>query len=65
MPFVKVDWVKGQSPEKRDEVARRITEAVSETTALPREAIWVVFQEVEADAWFVGDKSVAQIRSGG
>lgn len=65
MPFVKVGWVKGQSAEKRDEVARRITAAVSEVTALPREAIWVVFHEVEAEDWFVGDKSVAQIRSGG
>ena len=65
MPFVNVDWVKGQSAEKRDEVARRITAAVSEVADIPRDAIWVVFHEVEADSWFVGEKSVAQIRSGG
>ena len=65
MPFVNVDWVKVQSAEKRDEVARRITEAVSQVTEIPRDAIWVVFHEVEAEAWFVGEKSVAQIRSGG
>lgn len=65
MPFVNVDWIKGQSAEKRDEVAKRITEAVSEVTELPRDAIWVVFHEVEADAWFIGEKSVAKIWSGG
>lgn len=65
MPYVHVDWVRGNDDAKRDEVARRISAAIHEVTGLPRDAVWVVFQEVESDAWYVGDKSVKAIRAGG
>ncbi len=65
MPVVNIDWVSGQSAEKRAEVAKRVNAAVSEVTGIPPQMIWVVFKEVSNDAWFVGDKSVKQIQSGG
>lgn len=65
MPFVHIDWVSGQSSEKQAEVARRVNAAVSEVTGIAPNDIWVVFQEVPADAWYVGDRSVEQIKSGG
>lgn len=64
MPYVHIDWVSGQSREKQDEVARRVNAAVSEVTGIPPTDIWVVFQEIPAEAWYVGDRSVKQIRSG-
>lgn len=64
MPYVRIEWVKGQSADKRAEVSRRVNAAVSEATGIPSNSIWVVFEEIEADSWFVGEKSVAQIRSG-
>jgi 4-oxalocrotonate tautomerase len=39
-------------------MARRVTAAVSELAELPKEAIWVVFEDVSASDWFVGGKSV-------
>jgi phenylpyruvate tautomerase PptA (4-oxalocrotonate tautomerase family) len=30
MPYVHIDWVEGQGDERRDEVARRVSRAVSE-----------------------------------
>ena len=35
------------------ELARRVTDAVSEVCKLPREAIWVVFNEVTPPDWYV------------
>lgn len=64
MPYVHVDWVRGQSAENRDEVSRRISAAINEVTGIPRDAVWVVFQEVDDDAWYVGEKSVKLLRSG-
>ncbi len=65
MPVVSIDWVSGPSDDMRTEVAKRVNAAVSEVTGIPSDSIWVVFKEVEDDAWFVGQKSVKQIRSGG
>jgi 4-oxalocrotonate tautomerase len=64
MPFVNIEWVSGQSEEKRAEVARRVNAAVSEVTGIPANMIWVVFNEVDDNAWFVGEKSVRQMRAG-
>lgn len=65
MPYVSVDWVTGQSAEKRAEVARRINAAVSEVTGIPADMIWVTFNHIEDDCWYVGKQSVREMRSGG
>jgi 4-oxalocrotonate tautomerase len=31
---------------------------------LPKEAVWVVFEDVAAEEWYVGSRSVAEIRKG-
>jgi phenylpyruvate tautomerase PptA (4-oxalocrotonate tautomerase family) len=31
---------------------------------VPKEAVWVVFDEVAAKDWYVGSTSVAQMRAG-
>ncbi|RUT28263.1 hypothetical protein EMQ25_16890 [Arsenicitalea aurantiaca] len=49
MPYVHIDWVAGQSPEKRDDVAKRVSTAVSEVTGLGLGDIWVVFKEIDAE----------------
>lgn len=61
MPFVRIDWVKGRTASEREEVARRVNAAVSEVTGIPGRDIQIVFQEIEADGWYVGPESVADI----
>ena len=46
MPFVNIQILKGHPQERKDEIARRVTAAMSELAQLPPEAIWVVFDEV-------------------
>jgi len=58
MPFVNIQILKGHPQERKDEMARRVTTAVSELAGLPPEAVWVVFDEVAAEDWYVGSTRV-------
>ena len=44
----------GHPQERKDEIARRVTATISEVAKLPKEAVWVVFEDVTADDWYVG-----------
>lgn len=57
MPFVNIQILKGHSQSRKDEIAKRVTDAVSEVAELPREAIWVVFEDVAPSDWYVGGRT--------
>lgn len=63
MPFVNIRILKGHSQQRKDEISRRVTAAVSEIAKLPKEAVWVVFEDVESDDWYVGGNSVTTLKS--
>lgn len=65
MPFVTVQILKGHSQERKDEISRRITAAISEVAQLPKEAIWVVFEDVTGDDWYVGGTTVGELKKAG
>lgn len=56
MPFVNITIYEGHGKERKDEIARRVTEAISDVAKVPREAVWVVINEVEPPDWYVGGK---------
>jgi 4-oxalocrotonate tautomerase len=60
MPFVNIQILKGHNQKRKDEIARRVTDAISEETGLPKEAIWVVFEDVAASDWYVGGKTTVK-----
>ena len=62
MPFVNIRILKGHPQERKDEIARRVTETISEVAKLPKEAVWVVFEDVTADDWYVGEKRVSELQ---
>lgn len=62
MPFVNIRILEGHSQERKDEIARRVTETISEVARLPKEAVWVVFEDVAADDWYVGEKRVSELQ---
>lgn len=62
MPFVSVRILKGHSQERKDEISRRVTDAITEVAQLPKEAVWVVFEEVEAEDWYVGATRVSELK---
>ncbi len=62
MPFVNIRILKGHSQERKDEISRRVTDAISEVAKLPKEAVWVVFEDVSSDDWYVGARSVTELK---
>ncbi len=62
MPFVNIQILEGHPPERKDEIARRVTATISELAELPPEAIWVVFENVSADDWYVGPTRVSVLK---
>lgn len=62
MPFVNIRIVEGHSQERKDRISQRVTDAVSEIAEVPKEAVWVVFEDIPANEWYVGATSVADMR---
>lgn len=62
MPFVNIRIVKeviaDDPTAKKTAMAEKIATAIAETTGISKNDIWVVFEEVAARDWFVGDTSV-------
>ena len=53
MPFVNITINAGHPKERKDEIARRVTDTITDVCKLPREAVWVVFNEVTPADWYV------------
>ena len=62
MPFVNIQILKGHPKERKDEIARRVTTAISELAQLRPEDIWVVFEDVDGDDWYVGPTRVSILK---
>ena len=53
MPFVNITLYEGHPKERKDEIARRVTETITEVCKLPPQAVWGVFNEVTPPDWYV------------
>jgi 4-oxalocrotonate tautomerase len=62
MPFVNIRILRGHPAAAKQKITDATVRAITENTKIPADQIWVVFEEVEAEDWFVGTKSVAEIR---
>jgi 4-oxalocrotonate tautomerase len=69
MPFVNIQMVReviADDPEgKKAKIAEKIATAISETTGLGKDDVWVVFEEVAAKDWYVGVTNVEARRKKG
>jgi 4-oxalocrotonate tautomerase len=50
--FVDIRILEDHSRERKNEVARRVNETVSEMAELPREGVWVVLKDVRPPDWY-------------
>jgi 4-oxalocrotonate tautomerase len=53
MPFVNITIYEGHGKDRKDEIARRVTDTITDVCKLPHEAVWVVFNEVTPPDWYV------------
>ena len=62
MPFVNIRLVReviaDDPATKKAAMAEKIVATIAETTGISKNDVWVVFEEVAARDWFVGDSSV-------
>ena len=52
MPFVHIELVEGRSAEAKKALAKEITESVMKHTGAPREAIYVIYDEMAKDNFY-------------
>lgn len=62
MPFVSIRIVEGHTQERKDEIARRVTDAIADVAQVPAEVVWVTFEDIPATEWYIGAESVGQLR---
>lgn len=62
MPFVNIKIIKGQPAGAKKKITESTVRAINEATGIAADQIWVVFEDVETEDWFAGNKSVAEIR---
>ena len=64
MPFVNIRILKGHSQQRKNEIARRVTETIREVAELPPEAqVWVVWEDVGDEDWFVDGETAKVLLS--
>ncbi len=63
MPYVLVQSLEGRSAEQKAACGEAITAALVEHLGAPREAVFVVFEDVAATDWMVGGETMAARRA--
>jgi 4-oxalocrotonate tautomerase len=56
MPFVTIRIYEGHSKERKSEIMKRVTNAIHEVAQVPKEYIWVVFEDIPKSEWAIGGK---------
>ena len=54
MPVVHVSFYEGRSPEKKRQIAERITDALVTIGGSQREAVNVIFDDIAKENWVIG-----------
>jgi len=66
MPFVNIRIVKeviADDPSgKKEAIANGVVETINKATGIAKDDVWVVFEEVAARDWYVGEASVESRR---
>ena len=65
MPFVSIRMIEGRSQQQKNEISKRVNDALGEVLELPKDDIWIVFEDITAKDWYVGSSTVAELRKKG
>ena len=65
MPFINIKISEGFGEKRKNEIAARVTDAVCSVTSLPREAVWVIIEEIDPPDWYVAGKPGKRKRAKG
>ena len=62
MPLVTVEMMPGRTEAQKDAFAKRLIAAMDEELGAPASSVWLIFRETEPTEWYMGEKSIAQVR---
>ena len=59
MPVVKIDmWPRTE--EQKEEVIKKVTDAIVETTGCPKEAVTIVINDIAKENWGIGGEQASK-----
>ena len=59
MPIIRIELIEGRTPELKQELIRRVTDAVTTTLAVQPAQVRVLLYELPPEHWAVGGQSKA------
>ena len=59
MPIIRIELIEGRTPELKEELIRRVTDAVVATLAVQPAQVRVLLYELPPEHWAVGGRSKA------
>ena len=62
MPVITVEWLEGRTPQQKAQLADALTKAFGEIANVPKEQVWIVFEDVKRSDWAMGGKLLDQTR---
>jgi 4-oxalocrotonate tautomerase len=63
MPIVQISLVQGRTPEKKEQLIKKVTDAIAETLEIPKERVHIVLNEVLKENIGRGGISLSKIDS--
>jgi 4-oxalocrotonate tautomerase len=54
MPFVEIHYIEGRTEEQREKLAKMITDSVAEIFNVPKESVWIEFDEMSKTHFAIG-----------
>ncbi len=56
MPMITIKILKGHSKETKQKIVSALVKTIHETTGIAPDNIWTVFEDVEPEHWYAGEK---------
>ena len=63
MPIVQISLIAGRTSEKKEQLIRRVTDAIAETLEIPKERVHIVLQDVPRENIGDGGIPLSKIKS--
>lgn len=63
MPIVQISMIQGRTPEKKEELMKKVTDAIVEVLQIPAEKVRIILNEVPKENIGVGGVPLSKIDS--
>ena len=62
MPLVHIKLLPGRTDEQKQQLTERVTAAFEDVLGIPPDGTWTIYEEVEAEDWYMRNQSIASKR---